>query len=220
MTPSSTSRPGSSNEPTTLGPSGPSTLTLARLTLLTTARTAVDPAAHGSIGAVRVLSVDLGTSNTVAVLSVPGLPPRLVEIEGSATMPSAVFALDDGRFAVGRDAQRRARLDPDRYEPNPKRRIDEGSLPLGGVVVPVTEALAAVLRRVAGEAARLPGGDRLDEVRLTHPWRWGPVQRGVLLGAAHRVAGFAGRVILIPEPLAAAAHFAMAPGCSSRPGHA
>ena len=168
----------------------------------------------------RVLSVDLGTSNTVAVLCAPGLPPRLVEIEGSATMPSAVFALDDGGLAAGRDAQRRARLDPARYEPNPKRRIDEGSLLLGDVVVPATDALAAVLRRIADEAARLPGGDRLDEVRLTHPGRWGPVQRGVLFAAAHRVAGFACRVTLIPEPLAAAAHYATAPGRSPRPGQA
>ena len=82
----------------------------------------------------RVLSVDLGTSNTVAVLAAHGRPPRVVEVDGSATMPSAVFAAEDGKLVVGRDAERRARLDPARFEPNPKRRIDEGSLLLGDVV--------------------------------------------------------------------------------------
>src|SRR3954469_6809263 len=98
--------------------------------------------------AVRILSVDLGTSNTVAVLSAHGMPPRVVEVDGSATMPSAVFAGEDGTLMVGRDAERRARLDPTRFEPNPKRRVDEQTLLLGTDVVPVNEALAAVLRRV------------------------------------------------------------------------
>ena len=39
-----------------------------------------------------VLSVDLGTSNTVAVLSAHGRPPRVVDVDGSSMMPSAVFA--------------------------------------------------------------------------------------------------------------------------------
>src|SRR3954447_10602016 len=94
--------------------------------------------------AVRVLSVDLGTSNTVAVLSAHGRPPRVVEVDGSATMPSAVFASEDGGLVVGRDAERRAGLDPSRFEPNPKRRVDEGTLLLGDTVVPVTDSFAAV----------------------------------------------------------------------------
>ncbi|WP_157495037.1 hypothetical protein [Kutzneria sp. 744] len=42
----------------------------------------------------RVLSIDVGTSNTVAVLSVSGQQPRVVEVDGAATMPSAVYADD------------------------------------------------------------------------------------------------------------------------------
>ncbi|GLZ38632.1 Hsp70 family protein [Actinokineospora sp. NBRC 105648] len=155
----------------------------------------------------RVLSVDLGTSNTVAVLSAHGLPPRVVEVDGAATMPSAVFAAEDGTLVVGRDAERRARLDPSRFEPNPKRRVDEGTLLLGDVVVPVAEALAAVLRRVAEETKRQLNGALPDEVRLTHPAQWGPVRRNVLLSAA-RLAGMGSSLVLVPEPVAAAAHFA------------
>ncbi|MBM7776387.1 actin-like ATPase involved in cell morphogenesis [Actinokineospora baliensis] len=154
----------------------------------------------------RVLSVDLGTSNTVAVLSAHGRPPRVIEVDGAATMPSAVYASEDGGLVVGRDAERRARLDPARFEPNPKRRVDEGTLLLGDVVVPVVDALAAVLRHVIDEVSRQLGGARPDEVRLTHPAQWGPVRRNVLLSAA-RQAGMGTNLVMVPEPVAAAAHF-------------
>jgi hypothetical protein len=160
---------------------------------------------------VNVLSVDLGTSNTVAVLSAHGRPPRVVDVDGASMMPSAVYAAEDGQLVVGRDAERRARLDPSRFEPNPKRRIDEGTLLLGDTVVPVTDALAGVLRRVIDETSRQLGGKRPDEVRLTHPAQWGPVRRNVLLSAA-RQAGMGSNLVLVPEPVAAAAHFASFPG--------
>lgn len=167
----------------------------------------------------RVLSVDLGTSNTVAVLSAHGRPPRVVEVDGSATMPSAVFASEEGNLVVGRDAERRARLDPSRFEPNPKRRVDEGTLLLGDTVVPVTDSFAAVLRRVTDETSRQLGGAKPDEVRLTHPAQWGPVRRNVLLAGA-RLAGMGSNLVLVPEPVAAAAHFASFPGQSLTPGKA
>lgn len=167
----------------------------------------------------RTLSVDLGTSNTVAVLSAHGMPPRVVEVDGSATMPSAVFAAEDGTVLVGRDAERRARLDPTRFEPTPKRRVDEQTLLLGRDVVPVNEALAAVLRRVLEETTRQLGGEQPGEVRLTHPAEWGPLRRNVLLTAA-RLAGFRGPAHLVPEPVAAAAHFASFPGRTLGPGQA
>jgi actin-like ATPase involved in cell morphogenesis len=168
---------------------------------------------------VRVLSVDLGTSNTVAVLSAHGRAPRVVEVDGSATMPSAVFATDDGGLIVGRDAERRARLDPSRFEPNPKRRVDEGMLLLGDSIVTVTDAMAAVLHRVGEETSRQLGGAQPDEVRLTHPAQWGPLRRNVLLSAA-RLAGFSSNLVLVPEPVAAAAHFASFPDRSLSAGQA
>ncbi|MGH3432966.1 MAG: Hsp70 family protein [Thermocrispum sp.] len=167
----------------------------------------------------RVLSIDLGTSNTVAVLAEDGRAPRVVDVDGSATMPSAVYAAEDGTIMVGRDAERRARLDPSRFEPNPKRRVDEQTLLLGTDVVPVSEALAAVLRRVLTEVSRQLGGVQPDELRLTHPAQWGPTRRTVLMSAA-RLAGITGAITLVPEPVAAAAHFASFPGHTLAPGHA
>ncbi|WHT21301.1 Hsp70 family protein [Crossiella sp. CA-258035] len=167
----------------------------------------------------RVLSVDLGTSNTVAVLSAHGLPPRVIEVDGSATMPSAVYANEDGTLLVGRDAERQARLDPSRFEPNPKRRIDETTLLLGTDVITVTDALAAVLERVAKETARQLNGVLPDEVRLTHPAQWGSVRRNALISAA-RLAGLGPNLVLVPEPVAAAAHFASFPDRELSPGQA
>jgi actin-like ATPase involved in cell morphogenesis len=168
---------------------------------------------------VRVLSVDLGTSNTVAVLSAHGRPPRVIDIDGASMIPSAVFATDDGTLVAGREAERRARLDPARFEPNPKRRVDEGTLLLGDKVIPVTDALAAVLRKVITETTRQLDGSAPEEVRLTHPAQWGPVRRNVLLSAA-RQAGMGSNLVLVPEPVAAAAHFASFPGRALTPGQA
>ncbi|WP_291414720.1 Hsp70 family protein [Actinophytocola sp.] len=166
-----------------------------------------------------ILSVDLGTSNTVAVLAAHGRPPRVVEVDGSAATPSALFAAEDGTLVVGREAERRARLEPARFEPNPKRRVDEGTLLLGDRVVPVTDAFAAVLGKVSAETVRQLGGARPDEVRLTHPAQWGPVRRNVLLSAA-RQAGLGANLVLVPEPVAAAAHFASFPGQALAAGQA
>src|SRR5918995_1809203 len=89
------------------------------------------------------LGVDVGTSNTVAVLRWPDGRTRPLLFDGQPVTPSAVF-LDDAGLHVGRDAQRLAQGDPSRYEPNPKRRVDESSVLLGGREVPTTDLLAAV----------------------------------------------------------------------------
>jgi len=158
----------------------------------------------------RVLAVDFGTSNTVAALGVDGGAPRLVTIDGSPLVPSSVFLADDGTLAVGRDADRQARIDPSRYEPNPKRRIDDGFILLGTSALPVTTAIAEVLKRVAGEVRRQLGAEP-DQVRLTHPARWGQRRRDTLVAAAAE-AGLGRDPVLIPEPVAAATHFATLTG--------
>ena len=103
-----------------------------------------------------LLGVDLGTSSTVAVLRWPDGHTRPLLFDGAELLPSAVFVDAAGVPSVGRDAVRAGRADPGRYEPNPKRRIDEETVLLG-VSVPVVELLAAVLRRVADEAVRVAG---------------------------------------------------------------
>ena len=161
-----------------------------------------------------VLSVDLGTANTVAVLRAEGRPPQLLE-----SLPSAVFVDEAaGRILVGREAQERGRTDPSRYEPQPKRRIAEGTVLLGDTVISVTNLLGAVLHRVVAEAVQLLDGLPPDELRLTHPDEW-DAARCTVLAAAARQSGLTTEPVLIPESVAAAAHFTSS-GEHLRPGEA
>ncbi|HYN92709.1 MAG TPA: Hsp70 family protein, partial [Pilimelia sp.] len=118
----------------------------------------------------RVLGIDVGTSTTVAAVRAAGGPARPLLFDATPLLPSAVFLQPGGALLVGGDAQRAARLDPARYEPHPKRRIDDGTVLLGPADVPVPHLIGAVLRAVADEARRQLGG--VDEVRLTHPAGW------------------------------------------------
>jgi molecular chaperone DnaK len=151
------------------------------------------------------LGIDFGTSNTVAVVRAADGRTRALLIDGSPLLPSAVFAERDGGLVVGRDAVYSARLDPARFEPNPKRRVDDGTVLLGERELPVVELIAAVLGRVAEEYARTVGPVG-PEVTLTCPAVWGAARREVLAEAA-RKAGL-GEVRLVVEPVAAATYFA------------
>ncbi|MEV0135140.1 Hsp70 family protein [Dactylosporangium sp. NPDC050688] len=160
-------------------------------------------------------AVDLGTSNTVAVVDRGDGTPRPLLFDGNPLLPSAVFADASGTVFVGRDAERHMATDAARYEPNPKGHIDEGLILLGDREVPVVELLAAILRRVAGEAAQtgvLAGGTTV----LTCPADWGPRRRAVLSEAA-AVAGL-GRVTLLDEPVAAATYCMRVLGSQIAPG--
>lgn len=160
-------------------------------------------------------AVDLGTSNTVAVVDRGDGTPRPLLFDGNPLLPSAVFADASGTVFVGRDAERHMATDAARYEPNPKGHIDEGLILLGDREVPVVELLAAILRRVAGEAAQtgvLSGGTTV----LTCPADWGPRRRAVLQEAAG-VAGL-GRVTLLDEPVAAATYCMRVLGSRIAPG--
>lgn len=152
----------------------------------------------------RVLGIDFGTSNTVALVRTQDGRIRPLLFDGSPLLPSAVYLGTDGRPVVGRDAERNARVDPSRFEPNPKRRIDDVSIFLGDREIPVTQVMGSVLEHVATEARRQLGG-LPDEVRMTHPARWADRRRSVLVDAA-TYAGLP-RPKLIAEPVAAASYF-------------
>jgi hypothetical protein len=146
------------------------------------------------------LGVDLGTSNTVAMLAWPDGRSRPLLFDGSPLMPSAVCRSHDGTLLVGRDAVNAASAYPDGFEPHPKRRIDDGVLFLGGEDVPLAEAIGAVLGRVLDEARRV-GGAMPAQMVLTHPVAWAARRREVLLAGAARLG--VDDVVLVPEPVAA-----------------
>jgi hypothetical protein len=163
----------------------------------------------------RQLGVDFGTSNTVAMLRrEDGMTPLL--FDASPLLASAVFAGPGGTLLTGADAERAAAAHPGGYEPNPKRRIDDGTVWLGEREVDVDELIGAVLARVAAEARRVTGWSPATGAVLTHPATWGRGRLGVLERAA-RHAGLT-EVSLVPEPVAAAAYFATGLGRELLPG--
>jgi molecular chaperone HscA len=160
------------------------------------------------------LVVDLGTCHTVAVVRRAGEAPRPLLFDGSPLLPSGIYRAEDGRLTVGRDAERLAATAPSRFEPYPKRTVDDGSVLLGDAAVPVVELLAAILRRVIVEAAQQ--GVDPGVITLTAPADWGPRRREVLLAAA-RTAGMP-QVRLVDEPIAAATYCVEVLGQQIPPG--
>ncbi|GIG70237.1 Hsp70 family protein [Phytomonospora endophytica] len=148
------------------------------------------------------LSVDYGTSHTVAVLAEPGGRTRPLLFDGSPLLPSTVAA-HDGHLLTGAEALRAARTTPAATEPNPKRRITDGDVLLGGRSYPVTALIAATFRTVSDEARRVAG--HRPALTVTHPAGWGASRRGVL-AAAVASAGY-DTAAYVPEPVAAARFF-------------
>lgn len=150
------------------------------------------------------LGIDLGTSNTTAIVRRADGSARPLLFDGAPLMPSAVCSDTAGGLLVGRDALHSGRRHPERFEPNPKRHIDRGTVLLGTEEFPVIDLIAAVMRAAAEECRRVVGPPR--QVTLTVPAEWGPARRRTVATAAAR-SGL-GRVRLVPEPVAAATYFA------------
>src|SRR5205814_6213066 len=96
---------------------------------------------------------------------------RPLLFDGVPIMPSGVFLDDAGRLHAGRDAERMAQLDPARFEPNPKRRIDEESVLLGDRAVPTVDLLAALFGAISRSVVESVGF--LPPAVLTYPAAWG-----------------------------------------------
>ncbi|MDN3241092.1 Hsp70 family protein [Glycomyces tritici] len=163
-----------------------------------------------------LLSVDLGTSHTVAVLVWPDGRTRPLLFDGSPVMPSAVFLDPGGIIHTGRDAERLALTAPERFEPNPKQRIADGTILLGDREIPVAAALAAILGRVARTAIESVG--HLPNTVLTCPAAWSEQRRGTLHDAAAK-AGYR-PVKILTEPVAAAHYYTSRLSHPMRPGQA
>ncbi|MGI5239335.1 Hsp70 family protein [Dactylosporangium sp. CA-139066] len=160
------------------------------------------------------LGIDFGTSNTAAVLRTADGRRLPLLFDGSPMLPSAVFAAENGRIAVGRDALHLARTAPERFEPSPKRCIDDGHVLLGDREYAVADVIAAVLARVLDEARHTLDG-ATPSITVTHPAAWGPTRRDTLLAAAQRAGAPAAD--LLPEPIAAARFLTRLHGATVQP---
>ncbi len=165
-----------------------------------------------------ILSVDFGTTNTMASMTVVEdrvrgmglneleITVNLVEVEGAHRLASAVFMNKEGQLVVGTAAENQSVFDLARYEPTPKRRLGEAEVLLGERAMSPVELVAAVLKVVADQACSLQGDTRPAGVRLTHPAVWAGPKLQALAQAA-QLAGLS-PVAFVPEPVAAALHFA------------
>lgn len=149
------------------------------------------------------LGIDFGTSYTVAAVATEGSVTVVdVESNGRSRMPSSVFLSQDGEILVGSAAQHQAVFSPERYEPTPKRALGQGELFLGDDLIPVTDLVAAVLRRVYTEASRQQGESAPSAVFVTHPADWGEARLNVLREAIEQAD--LSDYSLVAEPVAAA----------------
>ena len=164
---------------------------------------------------VRILAIDVGTGNTVAVLADDDAPIRtLTFTDGSIVtdkLPSAVFLSASGTFSVGAEAIRMGLDAPDAFEKNPLARIGESEIRLGSRSLPVRDLIAALMIPVVAQARRELDGDWPDEVRLIHPAGWAAARTGVLVAALRRTR-YEGPVVLVAEPIGAVTRFAGLPG--------
>ncbi|MEV7231228.1 Hsp70 family protein [Polymorphospora sp. NPDC051019] len=106
----------------------------------------------------------------------------------------------DETVFTGEVAWQRASMEPGRFVAAPLLLTGDTAV-VAGVEVAVLDLVAAVLRRVAVEAARVVGGP-VGEVRLVVPAGWGPRRRTWLRQAAYR-AGL-GQPVLVEAPVAVA----------------
>jgi molecular chaperone DnaK len=152
------------------------------------------------------LGVDLGTTFTAAATAADGRAEIVALGDRSGAAPSVVLARRDGTFLTGDAAERRAAVEPDRVAREVKRRLgDPMPLILGGQPFPAARLIAEQLKAVVATVRRARGGPP-DVLTLTHPANWGPYKRE-LFGQIPGLADL-GRVRMVTEPEAAAAHYA------------
>lgn len=165
------------------------------------------------------IAIDLGATASAAAIRTEGQPAQVLEIDQTRTVPSCVL-LHKGELVAGKDALHLARRYPAAAVHDPKRRVGGRPLVLKEPTgeprsVPVTRALAALLKLFVDEGIRRHNGDLPSRIVLTHPALWNRDKQDVLRQAAQEVAG-AAAVKLVPEAVAAAFHYAtvghIAPG--------
>ncbi|MBT2565404.1 Hsp70 family protein [Arthrobacter sp. ISL-85] len=157
------------------------------------------------------LAVDVGTSFTAAAVvrfhqGASAVPECLPLGARGASVPSVVYFPEVGTVLVGEAAERRGLDSPERVVREFKRRVgDDVPIILGTLALQPEDVFAIMARWVADRAAEREGGPA-SAVFLTHPAAWGNHRLSVVRDAlsAHGLEN----VTLLPEPEAAALHYA------------
>ncbi len=153
------------------------------------------------------IGVDLGTTYSAAAIA-EGERADIVQLGSrAATVPSVVLLREDGVLLSGDAAERRATIEPARAAREFKRRLGDptplllGGTPFGAEAL-MAELLRAIVARVSEERGEAP-----SLVAVTHPASYGPYKLDLL----HQMVRQAGlpEAVFLPEPVAAASHYAL-----------
>ncbi|MDQ0799916.1 Hsp70 family protein [Arthrobacter sp. SLBN-112] len=157
------------------------------------------------------LAVDVGTSYTAAAVvrfdeGASPLPECLPLGLRGTSVPSVVYYPEEGPVLVGEAAERRGLDSPHRVIREFKRRVgDDVPFALGTLTVRPEDVFATMARWVANRAAEREGA-LPSAIFLTHPASWG-IHRLSAIRSALAAQGL-DDVTLLPEPEAAALHYA------------
>ena len=159
-----------------------------------------------------VLAVDFGTTATAAAVREPdGRVTGLILPDGTSTMPSSVLA-DPSGVLVGTKADHAAGYNLDRYQPTPKRDVGRARVLLGESEFRPSTLIAAIYAAIIREAVRQHNHRPPAQLVLTHPVEWSDRRLDVLREAASLAADEVEISLpdptFIPEPVAAATHYA------------
>jgi hypothetical protein len=148
------------------------------------------------------LSIDFGTTATVAAVVREDGRAELVDFGPTTRMPSGVFDHPTDGLVAGQRAANQAGADPARYVRTPKSHVGGGApVRVAGQDLEVADLVAAVLKEAARVATQRAGGEPATRIILTYPARWATPATDQLREAAAR-AGLQGAE-LVPEPVAA-----------------
>jgi len=151
---------------------------------------------------VKVVGIDLGTTNCVVATLEDGQPKVLPNVEGDRLTPSVVaFTLDEGRL-VGKLAKRQAVANPERTVISIKRRMgSDHRVKIGLKQYTPQEISALILQKLKNDAENYLG-EKIEKAVVTVPAYFNDAQRQATKDAG-RIAGL--EVIrIINEPTAAA----------------
>lgn len=155
------------------------------------------------------LGIDIGTSYTSACILTPTGTAQPIDIAtgecemGSKySMPTAVFAADDGRLLVGQLAVNSRRRNPSHYRAEFKRNLGE-SIPiiLGDSQYTVCQLYTELLAHIV-ECVKRVSNEQIDDLVLTYPACYEQLRKDILIEAAKNAGLF--NVSLVDEPTAAA----------------
>lgn len=156
------------------------------------------------------LAIDIGTSNTAAAhATASGAIEALRLATTGNLMPSSVFVGSAEDIVVGATAINRARPEPARFIPSPKRLLSRSTDPvdIAGLSVPQPDLFAAIIRTVIDRGRERHDGEDPATVVLTHPEGWSQSQIDVLIDAAERAGVAPANVVTMSEPIAATRHY-------------